>query len=101
MYIITKTAFEDGSRSALQTWKRSEPPEGCAICPDEFHSVFYSTSPAGFVNITVTDDTVTAMTVNQAAYDAYIAANPGVDEPSEPTESEPTADEILDTLLGV
>lgn len=101
MYIITKTAYKDGSRPALQTWDEAKPPEGYAICPVEFYSVFYSTTPAGFVNITVEGDTVKSMTVNRAAYDAYIAANPGADEPSEPGEPEPTANEILNALLGV
>jgi hypothetical protein len=101
MYIITKTAYEDGSRPPLQTWDEAKPPEGYAFCPDEFYSVFYSTIPAGFVNITVSGDTVKSMTVNRAAYDAFIAANPGADTPSEPAEPEPTADEILNALLGV
>lgn len=101
MYIITKTAYENGCRPALQTWDEAKPPEGYAFCSDEFYSVFYSTTPAGFVNITVEGDTVTAMTVNHAAYDAFIATNPGADTPSEPAEPEPTADEILNALLGV
>lgn len=101
MYIITKTAYEDGSRTALQTWDEAKPPEGYAICPDEFYSVFYSTSPAGFVNITVEGDTVKTMTVNEDTYNAYVAAHPEPETPLEPAEPEPTADEILNALLGV
>ena len=97
MYIIRLETFADGGRSPLQTWDLPTLPEGYAWCPDAFYDVFYSTDPAGFVNITVTGDTVTEMTVNQAALDAYIAANP----PQPEEEPDPTADEILDALLGV
>ena len=101
MYIITKQTFNDGSRPALQTWDEAKPPEGYAICPDKFYSVFYSTSPAGFVNITVEGDTVKTMTVNEDAYNAYVAEHPEPETPSEPAEPEPTADEILNAILGV
>ena len=101
MYIITKTAYEDGSRPPIQTWDYPTPPEGYAICPDEFYGVFYSTNPAGFVNITVEGDTITAMTVNEESYNAYVAEHPEPETPSEPTEPEPTADEILNAMLGV
>ena len=97
MYIIAREADLLGGRPPMQTWSLPELPEGYAWCPDEFYGVFYSTTPAGFVNIEVTGDTVTAMTVNQAALDAYIAANP----PQPDADPEPTADEILDALLGV
>ena len=72
MYIIKIKANADGSRPALQTWGGKKLPDGYAICPDEFYSVFYSTDPAGFVNITVEGDTVTAMEVNNEALEAYI-----------------------------
>ena len=72
-------------------------PNGYAICPDEFYDIFYSTTPAGFVNITVDNDIVASMEVNQTALNEYIASH----KDTEPTEQEPTADEILNTLLGV
>ena len=97
MKIIQIIANESGSRPALQDWDTPTLPEGYAWCSDEFVEVFYSTSPAGFVNITVEEDTVTEMTVNQEALDAYIASLP---EP-EPVVVEPTADEILNAMLGV
>ena len=56
MYIIKKTANENGSRPPLQIWTKQSIPNGYAICPDEFYDVFYSTSPAGFVNITVDNE---------------------------------------------
>lgn len=101
MYIIKKTAYEDDGRPPLQTWDEAKPPEGYAICPDEFCNVFYSTNPAGFVNITVEGDTVTTMTVNEDAYNAYVAEKPITPDEPTPTEPEPTADEILNALLGV
>ena len=76
MKIILIEAYESGARPALQEWSGEKPPAGFAFCPDAFADVFYSTNPAGFVNITVEGDTVTAMTVNQAALNAYIAENP-------------------------
>lgn len=76
MYIIKKNPNVNGSRPAIQTWARETPPEGYAICPDEFLAVFCSTDPAGFVNITVENDVVTAMEINQEALDAYIASHP-------------------------
>lgn len=97
MYIIALEAQGNGARQPLQRWHNPTAPKGFALCPDAFYDVFYSTNPAGFVHITVEDNTVTAMTVNQAALDAYIAANP----PQPEEEPDPTADEILDALLGV
>lgn len=97
MKIILLNATESGSRPPLQDWEFPTLPEGYAWCPDEFVEVFYSTSPAGFVNITVEEDTVTEMTVNQEALDAYIASLP---EP-EPEVVEPTAEELIDIMLGV
>ena len=59
--------------------------------------MFYSTNPAGFVNITVDGDVVTSMEINQEALNEYITNN----HDAEPAEREPTAAEILNTLLGV
>jgi hypothetical protein len=76
MYIIRIKANANGSRPTLQTWAHETPPEGYAICPDEFLPVFYSTDPAGFVNIEVEGDVVTAMEVNDEALNEYIASLP-------------------------
>lgn len=80
MYIIKINAYENGSRPALQTWPYSTLPQDYAWCPDEFVNIFYSTNPAGFVNIEVVDNTVVSMTINQKAYDAYVAENPPEEE---------------------
>lgn len=95
MKIILIEPYENGARPPLQDWNGKTLPDGYAWCPDSFIGVFYSTDPAGFVDITVANDTVTAMTVNQAALDAYLASLPE-EEPEEPT-----SEEILDALLGV
>jgi hypothetical protein len=75
MYIIALNSDNIGSRPPLQSWNKSNAPLGYAICPDEFYDIFYSTEKVcGFVNITVEDNVVTSMEVNQEAYEAYIAS---------------------------
>lgn len=90
MKIIQIIPNTDGSRPALQDWNHKDLPRGFALCPDEFVAVFYGTSPAGFVNITVESDTVTEMTVNQEALDEYIATHPEQSIPASEPESEST-----------
>lgn len=97
MLIIKIDAFESGARPALQEWAGEMPPEGFAFLPAEFESIFYSTTPAGFVDITVEGDFVVAMGINHEALDRYIAEHPEEPEPQD----EPTADEVLNALLGV
>lgn len=97
MLIIKIEPFESGARPALQEWNGELPPEGFAFLPAEFESIFYMTNPAGFVDIVVEGDFVVAMGINQAALDRYIAEHPVEPE----TDPEPTADEILNALLGV
>lgn len=80
MKIIRVKANDNGSRPPLQDWGLSTLPEGYAWCPDEMVEVFYNTSPAGFVNIAVENDTVIEITVNQEALDAYIASLPEEEE---------------------
>ena len=91
MKIIKIDPSASGSRPALQDWNKTTAPEGYAICPDEFVTVFYSTTPAGFVTIEVADGVVTAMEINQDALDTYIAENPE-------TTPEPTTAERVATL---
>ena len=76
MYIIKIKANENGARPPLQTWNKLALPDGYASCPDEFYKVFYSTTPAGFVNIEVEDCVVVGMTVNSEALEAYLASIP-------------------------
>lgn len=99
MKLIQKTANPSGSRPALQDWN-GPAPEGYALCPDEFVAIFYSTSPAGFVNITVEDDIVASMEVNQEALDAYVASLPDpAEEVVEPTQLDRIEAQVTYTAL--
>lgn len=88
----------NGMCNGIQSWHDVIPPNGYAFIHDKFIEIFQSTDPAGFVNITVENNTVTSMTVNTEAYNAYLASLP---EPEPEPDREPTADEILNALLGV
>ena len=91
MQILQKAPLENGGYSVIQTWPGPMPPEGYVIVPDTLDtSVFYEF--LGFVDLTIEGDTVTAMTGNQAALDAYKASLP------EPTPPPPTTDERVATL---
>ena len=98
MKIIRIAPNVNGARPPLQDWGYPELPNGFAWCPDEFVSIFYSTSPAGFVNIEIDNDIVVYMSVNEEALAEYVA---GLPKPTEPTENEPSVEEILDAMLGV
>lgn len=93
MKIIKITPFENGSRPALQNWNHKTLPEGYAWCPDEFALVFYSTSPAGFVNIDIKNNIVVSMSLNSKALAEYVASLP------EPVKPEPTAQDDIDAML--
>lgn len=97
MKIIQITANENDARPPLQDWASSTPPSGYAFLPDEFVPVFYPQDKqcAGFVNITVEGDTVTACTWNEEAYQAYISSLP---EPEPEPEPEPTETTVYDEL---
>lgn len=82
MYIIKRQTNDFGARPALQTWDSNTLPEEYVFCPDKFVEVFYSTTPAGFVNIIIENNIVTFMEVNQEALDAYIASLPDPEEPA-------------------
>ena len=91
MQILQKAPLENGGYSVIQTWPGDVPPAGYAIVPDTLDtSVFYEFF--GFVDLTIEGDTVTAMTGNQAALDAYKASLP------EPVEPPPTTDERVAAL---
>lgn len=55
--------------------------ENCVALPDELISSYIDTK--GFCNLTVENGVVTALEINQEAYDAYIAEHPDV-EPEKP-----------------
>lgn len=80
MYIIQIEANPSGSRPPLQSWNSATLPEGYAWITDEQKDIFYSTTPAGFVNITVEEQEgikyVSSIEVNQDALDAFKATLP-------------------------
>ena len=80
MFIIRIEANANGSRPPMQSWNSATAPEGFALVTDAQKDVFYSTTPAGFVNITVKEENgakvVDTIEVNQEALDAYKATLP-------------------------
>ena len=80
MFIIRIEANANGSRPPMQSWNNDTAPEGFALVTDAQKDVFYSTTPAGFVNITVKEENgakvVDTIEVNQEALDAYKATLP-------------------------
>ena len=80
MFIIQIEANPSGSRPPLQSWNSATLPDGYAFLTDEQKDIFYSTTPAGFVNITVEEQEgvkyVASIKVNQEALDAFKATLP-------------------------
>lgn len=70
-----------------------QPFPGCVALPDELLSAYLDTR--GFCTLTVEGNTVTAVTVDREALDAYLKEFPDV-EP----EKEITTEELLAALLG-
>lgn len=90
MNIIQINANENGGRPPMQSW-HGAPPAGYALVPDTLDvSTFYDFM--GFVTLELDGSTVTAMTGNQEALDAYKASLP------EPAEPEPTTEERVAAL---
>lgn len=82
MYIIEIKENEENGYSPIQTWDKETPPEGYAIISEEQRALFYSTTPAGFVNITVKEEdgvkVVDTIEINEKALKAYQANMPSV-----------------------
>ena len=98
MQILQKAPLENGGYSVIQTWPGDVPPEGYVIVPDTLDtSVFYEF--LGFVDLTIEGDTVTAMTGNQTALDAYKASLPEPVDPPPTTEERVAALESENTML--
>ena len=80
MFIIKIEPNANGSRPPMQGWNSTTAPEGFALATDAQKDVFYSTTPAGFVNITVKEENSTKVVdtieVNQEALDAFKATLP-------------------------
>lgn len=97
MNIIQINANENGGRPPMQSW-HGEPPAGYALVPDALDtSAFYNFM--GFVTLELDGSTVTAMTGNQEALDAYKASLPEPVEPPPTTEERVAALEAENKLL--
>ena len=97
MNIIQINANENGGRPPMQSWNGA-PPAGYALVPDALDaSVFYNFM--GFVTLELDGNTVTAMTGNQEALDAYKAGLPEPIEPPPTTEERVAALEAENKLL--
>lgn len=97
MNIIQINTNENGGRPPLQSW-HGEPPAGYALVPDTLDtSAFYDCM--GFVTLELDGSTVTAMTGNQEALDAYKASLPEPVEPPPTTEERVAALEAENKLL--
>lgn len=93
MFIIRIEANANGSRPPMQSWNGATLPEGFALATDAQKDVFYSTTPAGFVNITVKEENgakvVDTIEVNQEALDAFKATLP---DPTDSVKAEKIAE---------
>lgn len=97
MNIIQINTNENGGRPPMQSWN-GEPPAGHALVPDTLDtSVFYNFM--GFVTLELDGSTVTAMTGNQEALDAYKASLPEPVEPPLTTEERVAALEAASDRL--
>lgn len=94
MKIITKNQIS----KCIQSWSRTTVPDNYAIVPDDFDtSEFYAYN--GFVDLTIDDaNTVTAMTPNVEAWEAWQASLPDPEPEPEPEET-PTDDELLESAI--
>lgn len=98
MKIIQQNASPSGAYPPIQDAYFPDVPDGTALWPDTMPTdVFYQYN--GFVTLEIQDvdgsPTVTACEPNTAAWEAWTA------EPPEPPEKpDPTADQLLDVLLG-
>ena len=97
MNIIQINANENGGRPPMQSWNGA-PPAGYALVPDTLDtSAFYDCM--GFVTLELDGSTVTAMTGNQEALDAYKASLPEPVKPPPTTEERVAALEAENKLL--
>lgn len=78
MYIINHSKNPSGAYPAPNSWGAYDVPDGFAVIPDELDmSVFYAYK--GFVDLTIEDGIVTAITPDQEAYDAWMSEHPEPD----------------------
>lgn len=99
MQIIKSTPNENGAYPSIQSWDGITPPDGylqvtCDTSAMQTHT--------GFVTPTVEDGVVTAITGDDAAYQAYIASLPSPETPEPTIEEKNRADiDYLAVMTGV
>lgn len=93
-WIIQREANSIGSRSN-QTWKDATLPDGYVWTTEEDIVGVYAPF-MGFVNLEIDGDTAVKMTGNQELLNKYKAEHPD----PEPQEPEPSADDVLNALIG-
>ena len=86
MNIIQSEPNPSGSRPPIQTWSGPVPPQGYLEIPAGVDTSAMQTH-AGFVTLTVEDGVVTAITGDDAAYQAYLESLPP-EVPEPPSELE-------------
>lgn len=91
MNIIRSQPNYNGSRPPIQTWNGRNIPDGYIEVPAGVDTSAMQTH-MGFVDLTLEDGKLTAITGNEEAYQAYLAALPPETEP------EPTQEERLSAL---
>ena len=95
MNIIKVEPSATGYRPPIQSWSGYSIPEGYIEVPDAVDTSAMQTH-MGHVDLAIDEDgAITAITGNDAAYQAYVSSVP----PETP--AEPTTDELLNILLGV
>ena len=98
MNIIKLEPSTTGYRPPVQSWSGYGIPEGYIEVPDSVDTSAMQTH-MGFVDLAIDEDGVlTAITGNDAAYQAYLASLPPPVEP-EPTEAQLLGQEITEMQL--
>ena len=78
MRFLENKRGSSGAYGAVHKWDYSYLPDGFVLIPDDLDlTEFFQYK--GFVTLTIADDTVTAITPDQAAYDAWMAEHPEPD----------------------
>lgn len=97
MNIIKLEPSATGSRPPIQSWDGYGIPEGYIEVPDGVDTSAMQTH-MGFVDLTIKDGTLTAITGNEEAYQAYLATLPP-EMPPGPTEVQLLGREITELHL--
>lgn len=92
MNIIKLEPSTNGSRPPIQSWDGYGTPKGYIEVPEGVDTSAMQTH-MGFVDLTIKDGTLTAITGNEEAYQAYLDSLPPETEP-EPTEAQLLGREI-------